>query len=58
MIFKSKRVFRKNLFCASSLGFRRPYSICRIDNWLRVMIELGEDTTSDDLRSAIPLALL
>lgn len=29
-----------------------------IDNWLRVMIELGEDTTSDDLRTAIPLALL
>lgn len=29
-----------------------------IDDWLRVMIEIGEDTTSDDLRGAISLALL
>ncbi len=29
-----------------------------VDDWLRVMIEIGEDITSDDLRSAIPLALL
>jgi hypothetical protein len=28
-----------------------------MDNWLRVLIEVGEDTTSDNLREVIPLAL-
>jgi len=29
-----------------------------IDNWIRVMIQVDEDTTSDDLRKAIPMALM
>jgi hypothetical protein len=33
------------------------FRIIEIDNWLRVMIEVDEDTTSKDVRRAIPLAL-
>lgn len=32
--------------------------LVEIDDWVRVLIEVDEDTTSDDLRKAVPLALL
>lgn len=32
--------------------------LIEIDNWVRVFIEVDENTTSDDIRTAIPIALL
>lgn len=55
---KAKEFLGKTFFAPAVSDSGVLIRFVEIDNWLRVMIELGEDTTSDDLRSAIPLALL
>jgi len=55
---KARRFLGKGFFVPAVSDSGVLIRFVEIDNWLRVMIEIGEDTTSDDLRSAIPLALL